>query len=183
MPEPYSKLIKKFVASLMPHSMTLLTHVRLQKTNGLLAKNANPYHHLNEIGKRTKTFIRTADDDPQVSVLSRFVRRWLTCSGVQKLLVWATQPADVEAAKQELVLLVQQIHPTRRLVPGRNAASTQTTSMRAMAKISAHTKQELKAWVDRYDACQKVELYRREPDTIENFSFTVCIGPILLGSC
>ncbi|MCJ1380503.1 hypothetical protein MMC17_003610 [Xylographa soralifera] len=90
----------------------------------------------------------------------------------QKLLIWATLPADVEAAKQGLGLLVQQARPARNLESGRNIASAQAAPPKTMAKISAPTKQEMKSWVDRYNACQKVEFYRREPDTIENFCYT-----------
>ncbi|MCJ1405380.1 hypothetical protein MMC11_008608 [Xylographa trunciseda] len=138
---------------MLPGSYSALI-MRLQKINGLLPRNANPFHHLNEIGNRTKTFIRTADTD------------------AQKLLIWATLPIDVEAAKEQLNSLVQKAQLAKRPVSGRNVACVQVAPLRAMAKISVPTKQEIKSWLDRYNACQEVEFYRREPDTIENFSYT-----------
>ncbi|MCJ1439381.1 hypothetical protein MMC27_008773 [Xylographa pallens] len=97
----------------------------------------------------------------------------------QKLLIWATIPADVDAAKQELSLLVQQARPARNPESRRNIASAQAAPLKAMAKISVPTKQEIKSWVDKYNAYQKVEFYRREPDTIENFCYTgIFLWPI-----
>ncbi|MCJ1288384.1 hypothetical protein MMC26_007740 [Xylographa opegraphella] len=98
---------------------------------------------------------------------------------MHEVLIWATLPADVDAAKQGLNRLVQQARAAKSIESSRNIASAQAAPLRAMAKISAHTKQEIQSWLDRYHAYQEVEFYRREPDTIENFCYTgIFLWPI-----
>ncbi|MCJ1475589.1 hypothetical protein MMC13_004252 [Lambiella insularis] len=128
-------------------------YYKLTTYKATAATNENPFIPLNDIGKRTRTFIRPANSDSR------------------KLRIWATLPADLEAARQSLSKLIHEAAALR-AVPIPQAVRTQSGRSYSMPKVMTETKKQAKKIRDQQEAYEKKELYRKEPSTVDNFSFT-----------